>query len=161
MADVRTGYGTAGQALTITLTSLADASGRESTVVSNVSDKFLDVLITGKIKTQNSGSISAPSSVFVYAYASVDGGTEFPDAVSGSDAAITLNSPTQLKLLGTIYVAAINTTYKGGPWSLAALYGGKMPERWGVVVYNDCGTALSSTGGDHVVEYQGIFATVV
>jgi hypothetical protein len=161
MADVRTAYGSSGQALTITLTSLGDAAGRESTVVSNVTDKFLDVLITGKIKTQNSGSISAPSAVFLYAYASVDGGAEFPDAVTGSDAAITLNSPTQLKLLGIIYVAAINTTYKGGPWSLAALYGGKMPERWGVVVYNDCGTALSATGSDHVVEYQGIYASVV
>jgi hypothetical protein len=163
MAEVRTGYGTNGQALTITLTSLADSAtaGRESTVVSNVTDKFLDTLVTCKIKTQNSGSILAPSAVFVWAYASVDGGTEYPDTVTGTDAAITMNDPNQLKLLGTVYVAAINTTYKGGPWSVAALYGGKLPERWGVVVQNDCGTALSATGGDHVVEYQGVYATVV
>lgn len=161
MADVRTAYGNAGQALTITLTSLADASGRESTAVNNATEKFLDVLVTTRIKTQNSGTISAPSAVFVYAYGSVDGGSEYPDAVTGTDAAITLNSPTQLKLLGIVYVAAINTTYKGGPWSFASLFGGKMPERWGVVVYNDCGTALSATGGDHAVEWQGIYASVV
>lgn len=160
MAEVRTGYGASGQALTITQTSLGDAAGRESTVVSNTTDKFLDVLITGKLKTQNSGTISAPSAVYYYAYGSVDGGTEYPDAVTGADAAITMNNPTQLKLLGVIYVAAINTTYKGGPWSLASLYGGKMPEKWGVVVYNDCGTAFSATAGDHVVEYQGIFASI-
>jgi hypothetical protein len=129
-------------------------------VVSNTTDKFLDALVFGKIKPQNSGSISAPSAVFVYAYASVDGGTEYPDTVTGADAAITMNSPTQLKLLGVIYVTTINVTYKGGPWSVAALYGGKLPEKWGIVVQNDCGTALSATGGDHQFEYQGIYATV-
>ncbi len=162
MADVKTAYGTAGQALTITLTSLADATsaGRESLVVSNATDKFLDVLITAKIKTQNSGTIAAPSAAFVYSYGSVDAASEFPDTVTGADAAITLNSPTQLKLLGAVYAAAINTTYKGGPWSLAALYGGRMPERWGIVIVNDTGTALSAVGADHAVEWQGVFTTV-
>lgn len=162
MSDIKTAYGASGQALTITLASLADSStaGRESTSVSNTSNLFLDVLLQGKIKPQNSGSISAPSAVFVYAYASSDGGSDWPDAVTGTDAAITLNNPTQLKLLGVIYVAAINVQYKGGPWSLAALYGGRMPEKWGIVVQNDCGTALSATGTDHVFEYQGVYATV-
>lgn len=161
MADVKTSYGTPA-ALTITLASLADATsaGRESTVVSNTSDQYLDALVSARIKTANSGSISAPSAVFVYAYASVDGGSEYPDTVTGADAAITLNSPTQLKLLGAVYVAAINTTYKGGPWSVASLYGGRMPEKWGIVIVNDSGTALSATGGDHAVEWQGIGATV-
>lgn len=161
MADIKTGYGTSGQVITITLTSLADATsaGRESTVISNATDLYLDVLIAGKLKTQNSGSISAPSAAFVYAYGSVDGGSDYPDTVTGADAAITLNSPTQLKLLGAIYAAAINTQYKGGPWSLAALYGGRMPERWGIVVVNDTGTALSSTASDHVFEWQGVYAT--
>lgn len=161
MPDVVTKYGAAGQALTITLTSLADAAARESLVVNNAVDKYLDVLISCKLKIANSGSISAPSAATVYAYASVDGGSEFPDTVTGADAAITLNNPTQLKVLGLVYAAAINTTYKGGPWSLASLYGGKMPERWGVVVLNDVGTTLSATGSDHAVEYQGIYAQVV
>jgi hypothetical protein len=163
MSDVRTGYGTSGLALTITLTSLADSStaGRESLAVDNSSDKFLDVLISGKIKTQNSGTISAPSAVFIWAAATVDAGTTWPDTITGTDAAITFNAPTQLKLLGVIYVAAINTTYKAGPFSLASLYGGKMPAKWSIAVQNDCGTALTATAGDHVFQYQGIFATVV
>ncbi len=162
MADVKTAYGTNGQALTITLASLADATsaGRESTSVDNSSNKWLDVLIAAKVKTANSGSIAAPSAAFLYAYATADGATTWPDTVTGTDAAITLNSPTQLKLLGAIYTAAINTQYKGGPWSLAALYGGKMPEKWGIVVVNDSGTTLSATGSDHGVWYQGIYAQV-
>lgn len=162
MSDVQTAYGASGQALTITLASLADSStaGRESTSVDNTSDLFLDVLISAKVKPQNSGSISAPAAAFIYAYATADGGTTWPDTVTGTDAAITLNNPTQLKLLGAIYAAAINTQYKGGPWSLAALYGGRMPAEWGIVVVNDTGTALSATGSDHGVWYQGVYATV-
>jgi hypothetical protein len=162
MANVKTAYGSSGQTITITLTSLADSStaGQQSTSVSNTSDLFLDVLIQGKIKPQNSGSISSPSAVIVYAYGSADGGSDWPDTVTGSDGAITLNNPTQLRVLGSIYVATINVQYKGGPWSLAALYGGRMPEKWGIVVVNDCGTALSGTAGDHVFEYQGVYATV-
>lgn len=162
MASVKTAYGTQGQALTITLASLADATsaGRESTVVDNRTNLFLDVLISAKIKTQNAGSIAAPSAAFIYAYGTTDDGTTYPDTVTGADAAITLNSPTQLKLLGAIYAAAINTQYKGGPWSLAALFGGRMPAEWGVVVVNDTGTALSATGTDHGVWYQGVYATV-
>lgn len=162
MADILTAYGTNGQVITITLTSLADSStaGRESTAIQNDSNRFLDVLIAGKVKPQNSGSIVAPSAAFVYAYGTVDGGSDYPDTVTGTDAAITLNNPTQLKLLGAIYAAAINVQYKGGPWSLAALYGGRVPERWGIVVVNDMGTALSATAGDHVFEYQGIYAQV-
>ena len=51
MASVKTGYGSQGVAITITLTSLADSStaGRESAVVSNTSDAWLDVLIQGKL----------------------------------------------------------------------------------------------------------------
>lgn len=162
MSDVKEAFGSSGQALTITLTSLADATsaGRESTVVDNTSNLFLDALVMAKIKTQNSGTISTPSAVFVYAYGTVDGGTTYPDTVTGADAAITLNSPTQLKLLGAIYVAAINTTYKGGPWSVASLFGGRLPAKWGIVVVNDCGTALTATGSDHVVQYQGVYNTV-
>lgn len=160
MANVLTGYGPSAQALTITLTSLADAAGRESTVVNNSSDKYLDALVSLRVKPQNSGSITDPKVVYLYAYASVDGGSEYTDSVTGADAAFTVTSPNNLKLLGVVYVAAINVTYRGGPWSVAAQFGGRLPERWGCVVYNDCGTALSATGSDHAVEWQGIYGLV-
>lgn len=160
MADIKTGYGANAQQLTITLTGLTDSAtvGRSSVVVDNASNRYLDALVTAKFGL-TTGTISAPSAVFVYAYASVDGGTEYPDAVAGTDSGITINNPTQLKLLGAVYCAAQSAVYKGGPWSFAALYGGRMPEKWGVVVINDCGIALSGTAGDQAIEYQGIYAT--
>lgn len=159
MANIKNEYGSA-SALTITLASLADAAAREATVVDNSSDKFIDALVAVRVKPQNSGSIIAPSHVLVYAYASVDDGGEYTDAVTGTDAAITPNSPTQLKLLGAVYIAAINVTYRGGPWSVKDAFGGSLPKRWGIVVFNDCGTALSATGSDHAVEWQGVFNSV-
>ena len=40
-------------------------------------------------------------------------------------------------------------------------FGGRLPEKWGIVVVNDSGTALSATGSDHAVTYQGVYATVL
>jgi hypothetical protein len=158
MSSIKTEY-SANTAMTITLTSLASSTtaGRESTFVDNTTDRYLDVLIQGKIKPQNSGSISGH--VYVFAYGSTDG-TDFPDKITGVDAAITFDATINLKLLGTIYVTAINVEYSNGPWSVAALYGGRLPSRWGIAVMNSCGTAFSSTPGDHVFEYQGVTASV-
>lgn len=163
MASIKRAFGTSGQSFTQTLASLADSAtaGRESTVIDNATNLYLDALVSGKIKTQNSGSISAPSCVYVWAYATADGGTTYSDTATGSDAAITLTAaPNNVRLVGVINVAAINTTYKGGPWSVAAAFGGVLPEKWGIVVQNDCGTALSATEGDHDFWYQGVYATV-
>lgn len=161
MADIKVAYGSS-TSIDITLASLADSAtvGRESTVVSNAANLFLDAHVSCKFKPQNSGSITAPSVIYVWAYASIDGGTTYTDTATGTDAACTINNPNQLRLLGVVNVAAINTTYKAGPWSVAQAFGGKVPQRWGVIVVNDCGTALSSTEGDHDLWYQGITSTV-
>ena len=39
---------------------------------------------------------------------------------------------------------------------VASAFGGVMPEKWGVVIQNDSGAALSATAGDHDLGYQGI-----
>src|SRR4051812_23081962 len=106
-ADLKEKFG-AVTTLTCTLTSLASSAtgGRESAAVDNTTDLFLDVDVWATIKTQNSGSIGNDKAVYVYAWGSLNN-TDFSDAVTGADAAITLNDPTQLALLGVINVAAI------------------------------------------------------
>lgn len=161
MADVKTAYGTNGQTITCTLASLASGSAREATAIDNRTNKWLDALVRLNAKTQNSGSISASDPwIYVYAYGTNDDGTTYPDTVTGTDAAITLNTVSQLQLLGAIWVGAINTVYKGGPWSVASAFGGVLPALWGIVVRNNCGTALSATEGDHLKLYQGVYSTV-
>lgn len=162
MASIKETYGSSGQTITCTLASLASSAtaGRESTAIDNTSDLFLDVLAFLQIKLQ-AGTPGNDQAVYAYAYATVDGGTTYPDAVTGTDAAITLNNPTQLALLGAIYCPSGATTYKGGPWSVAKTFGGVVPAKWGIVVRNYTNVALSATEGDHKKLYQGVYATVV
>jgi hypothetical protein len=71
-----------------------------------------------------------------------------------------MNDPTQLRLIGVVNIAAINTTYKGGPWAVAPAFGGILPQYWGIVVRNYCGTALHATEGNHDAKYSGVYQTV-
>lgn len=159
MANVKTAYGTEAQAFTITLASLAAAAARESTVIDNTSNLFLDALVELRIKLQ-AGTPGADKRVYVWAYGTVDAATPvYPDAVTGADAAITLNSPKNLRLLGLIEAPTSAGTFTGGPWSIAQLFG-SMPEKWGIVVENQTNIALTATEGDHKKLYQGVYATI-
>ena len=164
MSDIKTAYGTTAQAITCTLASLASSAtaGRESTVVDNSSNKYIDALVMLQAKLQT-GTPANDKSIYVFAYGTVDTTTPtYPDAVTGTDTAITLNDPTQLQLLGVIFAPTVGgLTWKGGPWSVAQKFGGILPEKWGIVVRNYTGIALSATEGDHKKLYQGIYATVL
>ena len=160
--DQKLGYGTPTN-ITVTLASLGSSAtaGREGAAVSNSTDKFADAHVYVRVKTQNSGSIGNDRCLYVYAYGSSDEGTpEYPDTVTGADAAITPNSPTQLRLIGKVFIEAINTTYKSDAMPVAWAFGGALPKRWGIVIRNYCGTALSATAGDHRAHYQGIYSTL-
>src|SRR5262245_1665541 len=122
MADIKTAYGSEAT-LTCTLASLASSAtaGRESTAIDNTSNKFLDALVMVQIKL-TTGTSGNDKAVHVFAYGTVDIATPtYPDAVTGTDAAITMNDPHNVKLLGSIFAPAQSTTYKGGPWSVASL----------------------------------------
>ncbi len=109
-----------------------------------------------QIKTGGSGT-TANGFVAVYAYGTVDGGTTYTDGATGSDAAFTPTSPTNLRLLGVINCVANATTYKGGPFSVAAAFGGTLPQKWGIVITNQTGGTLDSTEGNHLKLYQGVY----
>lgn len=157
MSDVKSKFGTNGQAITCTITSLADAAARASTAIDNSSNLFLDALVFATIKTSGSALATVPY-VNVYAYATVDGGSTYTEGASGSDGALTLISPTNLKLIGTISTPSISTTYKAGPFSVAAAFGGVLPEKWGVVVENKTGQSLDASIAS--LMYQGAYNQV-
>lgn len=163
MSDVKTGFSATAQTLTCTLASLASSAtaGRESTVIDNSSNKYLDALVMLQAKLQT-GTPANDKAIYVYAYGTVDTTTPtYPDKVTGADAAITLDDPHNVKLIGTLFAAAAGgLTWKGGPWSVAAAFGGVLPEKWGIVVRNFTGVTLSATEGDHKKLWQGIYSTV-
>lgn len=158
MATLKAAYPTLGQAITITLASLASGSVRESAAVDNQTNLYLDALVAVTIKLQ-AGSPSSDKAVYVYAAGSTDAST-WPDAVTGSDAGITLNNPTQLRLLGVIFAPTSAGTFKSEPLSVASVFGGVLPPKWSIVLLNKTGIAFSATEGDHVKLYTGIAATV-
>ncbi len=158
MSSVKRTFGSAGQAITITLASLTTGSARASTVVDNTTNLFLDALV--QVQTKTGTGPAVPNIINVYAYATVDGGTTYSDGATGSDAGITLTAPPNAVLIGSINVPAASTSYKSGPMSVAAGFGGVLPAKWGIIIENQSGTTLSATGGDHIVQYQGAYVTV-
>lgn len=159
MANIKIEYGTS-TAMTITLASLASGSARQSTAVDNTSNKFEDAMVVADIKLAT-GTPAGDQCLYFFAFASEDG-TNYTDNAGGTDAAITLRVPSNLRPLGVTYVPTSGgLTYKSAPMSVAAAFGGILPRKWGIVVYNQSGVALDATGGNHSVRYTGIYHTVV
>jgi hypothetical protein len=129
----------------ITLASLASASARQSTLLSNTGN-YPAAKLTLRIKSGASG----PTAGAVYeVYLLRKDGTIADDAAGATDAAITIeNAP----LLGTIVVT--NTANKNfyGVFDTAPL--GPLGPSWGIAVKNSSGQALSTTEADHLYGYE-------
>lgn len=149
-------------AITITLASLGHSTtrvdGRESTAVDNTSNLFLDCLVSGKVTTGTSPT--AGRSIEVWVYASEDG-TTYPDVLDGTDSAESLTSEnvrnTALKLATSVVIdSTSDRTYPIAPFSVAALFGGILPRKWGLFVAHDTAVALNATGSNHAFSYTGV-----
>jgi hypothetical protein len=151
MSTIKPVY-TASATITVTVASLASGSARASAAVDNSSNLFDDALVTLKIKTNAAGT-SATGYCNIYAFASSNAGTYYSDGASGSDSAQTLTK--NARLIGVMSTIANATTYQSGPYSIAQAFG-SMPRNWGIIVENQSGAALDSTGGNHDVNYMGV-----
>lgn len=157
MTTDKLAYGSS-TAITCTLASLASSSsaGRGSAAVDNSSNLFDDALVTVSIKTSAS-ALANDKACYIYVYGSEDGTLYSGSSAEaeGSDAAVTLDSPTNLK--GPIVLAcpASATTYRQ-VFSVAQFFGGVLPKKWGLVVQNYTGQALDATEGNHQKTYTGI-----
>lgn len=154
--NIQNKYGANNQAITCTLASLANNGQRSAAAIDNTTNVFIDALIQIQIKSGASG-VSATGYVNVYAYGTVDGGTSYGEA-AGTDASITLTSPPNVRLIGVLNVVANATIYKSNPMSVAAAFGGVLPDHWGIIIENKTGAALDGTEGSHLKIYQGIYA---
>ncbi len=141
----------ASSALTITVASLADGGGRQSTLVDNSTNRYQDLLVYVKLKT-GATAPTANSVCEVYLLRSdKDATTEHvSDGAGASDAALTaLNAA----LVGVVRV-------RSSPSAGDVLYGEFLVHRpgpkWGIAVVNRTGQALDSTGSNHWVRYVGL-----
>jgi len=158
MANIKAEYGTS-TVITVTPDSLGSFALRESTAIDNSTNKFLDAFVGGKLTTGTSPTVN--TTIVIYAYGSVDGGSTYTGGATGSDAAYSALEEVNMKVLVVISVTATsNKTYEFGPVSVARLFGGHLPTHWGIIIENRTGVALNATGSNHEVRYQGIYETV-
>lgn len=151
MANIKQAYNTAAS-MTITLASLANASGRAATAINNSSNLFISSDVRVKVKTGASG-VSSTGYVSVYLIRSEDG-TNYDDSFGGSDAAFT---PANAILLGIISANANATTYQK-VFDINEL-GITLPAKWSIAIVNNSGAALDSTAGNHSVTYREKYLT--
>lgn len=147
-------------AITITLNSLASLSSRQSAAVDNTANLYLDALVNVILAA---GVVASPTTTYVYVAGSIDG-TTWPgegsgnnDGVTGLDAAITLENPTNLRLLGVINMPTASKTYESSPMSVAQAFGGVMPLKWSIIVNNQSGAAYGASGCS--ATYTGVYTT--
>ena len=141
---------------TITLASLAASAtaGREGTAIDNTTDLAIDAELFGKITT---GTTPTPGgSIEVWVYGSGDG-SNYGGGASGTNAALTPTASSLLSLALIIPVTATsNVTHTFYAGSVAALFGGVLPAKWGVFVRNNTGVALNATAGNHAIQHRTI-----
>jgi hypothetical protein len=143
-----------------TASSSTFAAGRESSVIDNTSNKYVDALLAGKIRVGTSPT--ANTQIIVYVFAPLDDTPTYPDVMDGTDSTETLTSVGVgqgfLKLAAVLNVDS-NTSdrdYAFGPVSVAQLFGGVMPSRWALFVTHNTGVNLNSTAGNHFFKFIGV-----
>jgi hypothetical protein len=146
MANVKLSQ-TAATALTISgLSSLASGSATANTTgqLDNTGNLYLDYLIEVSVTT---GTVSGNKQCIVYACSSIDG-TNFSDGTQ---------SDNNMVYLGNIQTPTSTTAYRGKAMSVSAAFGGTLPPKFAIVVFNDGGGTYSAG----TCQYVGSFATVV
>lgn len=168
-ADVKIAYG-ASAAYTISLASLGSSTtwvaGQGSTGVSNGTNKYLDYQIGGKVTVGTTPS-TIPSAIEIWAIPSVNDTPTYPDVFDGTDSAETVQSRETLLAMGHLLgalVVPINTSnlaYWLRNTSLKDAMGAEGPPvAHSLFVTHNTGVALNATGGNHVLNYTPVFATV-
>jgi hypothetical protein len=138
-------------ALTITVASLADASGRQSTLIDNGTTRYQDLLVYVKLKMGTTAPTANSVCEVFLIRGDKDATTEhISDGAGTTDAALTvLNTP----LVGVV-------RNKTAPAAGDVLYGEFLIHRpgpkWGVAVINRTGQTLDATGSNHWVRYVGL-----
>ena len=154
-------------AATISLASLASGSsgvftsGRESAAISNSSND-IDHILRGVITTGTSPTAGRFIQVYAFIPRSIASGTAtWPDTMTGSDAARSVTSSNvlfaALRLVASWDVDSTSSrAYDFSGVSVASLFGGAMPSKYGLYVAHDTGVALHATAGNHVISYERI-----
>jgi hypothetical protein len=151
------GYG-ASSSITITLASLANTSARESNVIDNTTILAQDYQVEVIFTILNGSPTSTGPYVSIYANGSIDGtlwptiqlSSAAPKATGAGDASVgTLGAPPDLPQIGSYGLqtttSAAERTFATQPFSVAAAFGGTLPQKFSIIVDNETGLAFSTS----------------
>ena len=167
------GLATAAQ-IACSIASLANGSARESAIVDNTSNLYLDYFIDLTFTMVSGFPSTGGPYVNVYANGSPDG-TLWPIiqlsgggtfTTGGGDASVgALGIPPNLRLIGSFGLQTTTSsgerTFRTEPLSVAQAFGGQIPPKFSIIIENQLGLAFSSstaTTADYLQE-QGIYTT--
>lgn len=166
-SDAKIAYASSA-AYTITLTGLATSStlvaGRESTALSNASNKYLDELVAGFVTVGTTPT--ANTSIEVHAVGSLNDTPTYPDVFDGTDSAETVTN-TGVKMgicrpVGIMLVTATtsNIAYPFSPLGIRQLFGDGMPTAHVIFVTHSTAVNLNDTAANHAIYHTPVYATV-
>ena len=174
MAIISESYGsvTDSTPLVLTAASLATSASmvamRQSTIVTNVANKFLSAFVTGQITTGTTPVAGRTIAVYVFVPLSVAAGVfVYPRAgatlLGEADAAATFDAEQRS---GAIILAGAASTNATSDRAYSVSFDlreavGYMPLKWGILLVHDTGVALNATAGNHFFHYVGIKAESV
>ncbi len=172
MTTLKIAYAADEAVVATNLDALASSDWATLPEVDNTTNLYVDVLVGGRIHFDTAtGTILAADSVDIYVSAKYDKDTAtsgtggIDELFNPGDASLTLDTEftnLNLKLLTVVKpeagTADIEQTYNWGPYSIAALFGGILPQKWFLVVHNNSTDAVLDTG-EHVVNVVGITYT--
>jgi hypothetical protein len=166
MTTLKPLYG-ASAALTVThLDSLASdtnlLAGWSSAVIVNSTNLSVTEKITGKLKT--GASPTGNTNIFIYLWEALDDTPTYPDAITGSEAQITLTSLNVLnagafKFVGSILVDSTASRVYPFTVDVAQYFGGHMPKNYGVFIVHNTASNLDATqvvSRADVTQYQNV-----
>ena len=149
MATLTATVGTRTSLTTTAMDSLGSATYVSCGTLNHTTNKPLDCLIEVKVTP---GTVSGNKQVVVFAKKSLDG-TNFE---SGPESGTTTTDEPDLSYVGTIPCNS-NSTAQTRIFSLAAVFGGVLPQQTKIIVKNDSGAALAASG--HSVYYSEVTGT--
>lgn len=146
MATITSVCGARTELTTTALNSLTSASYVAAGTINHTTNDPLDVLVEVKVTP---GTVSGNKQVVVFAQGSLDGTNFESGPVSGS----TATDESNLTFIGAVPCNS-NSTAQTGLFSLAAAFGGVLPQQTKIIVKNDTGATLAASG--HSVHYSEV-----
>jgi hypothetical protein len=154
MATMTVNYAADTALITVTLTSLANASMRAASMIDNTTNKYVDAQLQLKLPVQAGAApaVGGDKAIYVYFYGGVK-----PDLlthpVTGTDSAVAVASAGNLIGPYAVAMTDINVTVETIIPSVATFFGGVLPPYWGPVFYNQMSASL---GAEATISYLGI-----